>query len=160
MSISRVKLALLLAVACLLTGAAAGHRDGFTLYGRVDRPDGTYREMLVETRALDAMRAGREPGEGWAILMESRLASGGITSIFAKRREAGGWEYGAFREGGTIADFDGRGPCAGCHRAAEGQGGTFTRPMLRAFMASGAVQRRSCERGGRAPCEAGVYEKP
>lgn len=151
-------------VAALLLGAVAGqgkagegHRTGFTPYGQVDRPDGTHREMLVESAALAALRLGEGFAEGGVILMESHLPTGGIGSIFAKRREGGGWAYGTFRPGETMAAFRPSGACAGCHRAAEATGGSFTRPMLEAFVATGEVQRRRCERSGRAPCGPEVY---
>jgi hypothetical protein len=152
--------ALLLLLPPLAPGAAAPrHEEGFLRYARVDRGSGEWREMLVDAGALPALRDGRAIPDGTTILMESVSAQGDLGSIFAKRWDGERWRYGSFRPGGTLADFLPRSQCVGCHEAAA-EGGTFTRPLLAAFAASGAVQRRFCDAPGRRPCPDGTYASP
>lgn len=152
--------AVLLAVSAVLGGLAVAqvdHTAGFTRYARVDRADGTYREMLIDDATLAALRAGRPPEEGATILMESYYSPGEIGSIFARRLENGRWLYGSFRPGEPLPAVASRPQCALCHRGAEATGGTFTLPMLERFARTGTVQRTDCDRSGRTPCDPPVY---
>lgn len=152
----------LLAAFALFCGAAAafavvaeGHGNGFTRYARVDRPDDTYRNMLVDNASLEALRQGRT-AQAMTIVMES-FSGGDLTSVFVKRREEGRWIYGSIRPGEGLDAFQPSPPCATCHRAAGAGDGTFTRPMLEGFVKSGAIQRTFCDRPGRSPCGPDVY---
>ncbi|WP_205602565.1 hypothetical protein [Chelativorans alearense] len=137
--------------------AEAEHTTGFARYARVDRADGSYREMLVDAATLNALQANTPLPEGATILMESYYRPGEIGSIFAKRFEGGRWLYGSFRSGEPLPTFSPMPQCAGCHRAAGASEETFTLRMLERFAQTGALQQTHCNRAGRAPCEASIY---
>ncbi|MGK6314983.1 hypothetical protein [Neorhizobium sp. DT-125] len=154
----------LLAFLALISGAAAAfavvadnHSSGFTRYARVDRPDGTYRNMLVDNASLEALRRGG-PAETMTILMES-FSDDDLTTVFVKRRKEGRWTYGSIRPGEGLDAFRPSPPCATCHRAAGASDGTFTRPMLEGFVKTGAEQQTYCDRPGRSPCSPDVYRR-
>jgi hypothetical protein len=153
-----------LAIIALIFGAMAAyavaadnHSGGFTRYARVDRPDGTYRNMLVDDVSLAELRQGR-PAETMTILMES-FSGGSLTSVFVKRREGGRWTYGSVRPGEDLKAFRPGPSCATCHRAAGAGEGTFTRPMLEGFVKTGSVRQTFCDRSGRSPCSPDVYRQ-
>lgn len=152
-----VVMGLFSAMAAAFAVTAGNHGEGFTHYARVDRPDGSYRNMLIDNASLAALREGR-PAEHMTILMES-FSDGELTSIFVKRSEAGRWTYGSIKPGENIEAFRPSLPCATCHRAAGAGDGTFTRPMLEGFVKAGEVQRTFCNRSGRSPCRPEVYAR-
>jgi hypothetical protein len=137
--------------------AFADHTTGFVRYARVDRTDGTYREMLADEATVAALRAGAPPADGATILMESFSRPGEIGTIFAKRRDGRRWLYGSFAPGEQLPEFRPRPQCSGCHRAADATDGTFTLPMLQRVAVTGALQRMHCSQSGRTPCSASVY---
>jgi len=138
--------------------AFVDHTTGLVRYARVDRADGTYREMLIDEATVAALRAGTPPADGATILMESYSRPGEFGTIFAKRRKSGRWLYGSFAHGEPLPEFRPRPQCSGCHRAADATDETFTLPMLRRFAATGDLQRAHCSQSGRTPCSASVYE--
>ncbi|WP_157018413.1 hypothetical protein [Mesorhizobium xinjiangense] len=154
-----VMLVLAATVPCGAAALAANeHTAGFSRYARVERSDGSYREMLIDEASLAALRAGAGLGEGATILMESYYRPGEIGTVFAKQFNGGRWLYGSFRPGGSPASFAPRPQCAGCHlRAQDHRGGTFTGPMLNAFAATDTVQETVCDRPGRTPCSPEIY---
>jgi hypothetical protein len=131
------------------------HRSGFTAYARVERPDDTYRIMLVDDGALSRIREGRSM-DGATILMES-YAGARITSVFVKRKELGRWTYGAVRPGEGLGAFRPGPHCATCHKAVSHRDGMFTADMLKGVAVTGDIQQAFCDRPGRSPCEADVY---
>ncbi len=143
------------AMAAVFAVAADNLGDGFTRYARVDRPDGSYRNMLVDNASLAALRE-RKPAEEMMILMES-FSGDELTAIFVKRRDADRWTYGSIRPGEGIEAFRPSPPCAPCHRAAGAGDGIFTWTMLEGFVKTGDVLRTFCDRSGRSPCSPDVY---
>jgi hypothetical protein len=138
--------------------AFVDHTSDFVRYARVDRADGTYREMLVDEATITALRAGTALTDGATILMESYSRPGEISTIFAKRRDGGRWLYGSFARGEPMPAFRPRPQCSGCHRAADATDGTFTLPMLQRFTMTGTLQRARCEQFGRTPCHGSIYQ--
>jgi hypothetical protein len=90
-----IVLAAALAIGNTALAAAADYMAGLVRYARVDRSDGTYREMLVDAATLVALRKGGSLGDGATVLMESYTRQGEIGAIFGKRREGGRWVYGS-----------------------------------------------------------------
>ena len=131
------------------------HRAGFVVYARVDRPDDTYRIMLVSREAADDLHEARSAGQA-TILMES-YAGGRLTSVFVKRRSADGWSYGAIRPGEGLDAVRPGSHCAACHRSASASDGMFTKDLLERFATSGEMQAAFCDRPGRSPCEPEAY---
>jgi hypothetical protein len=147
--------AVLVTTAFLVYAATAfPHRAGFVQYARVDRPDDTFRTMLVDEASLVALRRGDT--SDMTILMES-YSDGEMSSIFVKRREGGRWNYGAIRLGETLDMFRPGPQCSSCHRAAQSADGMFTQALLRRFIASGEIARAYCDRSGRSPCPLDEY---
>lgn len=160
MSMWRLDIAFGLAMvpALVATGLAAStlpHRIGHTTYALVERPDGTYRTMMIDNGSVVAMRNGRVP-ETSSIRMES-FAGERLTSVFIKRLQGEEWLYGAIRPGEGVEAFRSGSHCASCHRSASDRDGLFTQGLLRAFVETGRIQKASCGRPGRSPCEADVY---
>jgi hypothetical protein len=137
--------------------SAPDHTAGFVRYAHVDRPDGAYREMLVDEATL---RAGGRAVEGGTILMESYYTPDVVGSVFARRWQGGRWLYASFRPGEPLPEFRPLPQCATCHRAAEATGGTFTQAMLERFAAGGKLRQAFCDRPGRSPCPPEVYAAP
>lgn len=153
-----------MAAAVLLTSGvgtfavATEHTIGFVRYARVDRPDGTFREILIDEATLAALRNGSGISGGATILMKSYTRQGGVRSIFGRRHEGGRWLFGSFQPGEVISGFRAAPQCATCHRSAERTDGTFTHAMLERFVATGEIQQTFCNRSGRTPCEPEVYQ--
>lgn len=137
--------------------SASDHTAGLARYAHVGRPDGAYREMLVDEMTLVAFRAGGRAVEGSTILMESYYTPGVVGSVFAKRWQGGRWLYASFRPGEPLPEFRPLPQCTACHRAAEATAGTFTQAMLERFATGGRLQRTFCDRPGRSPCLPAVY---
>lgn len=147
-----------------MTGLAAAdlpqtdrYGETYVTYAQVDRPNGTYRRMLVTPETLSHVRPGEPLADGARILMESYYTPGEVGTVFHKQKVAGRWQYGSF-SGADEADFETRpqASCLSCHAAAADTDFTFTRPSLDAASQHG-VSRFSCDRGGRSPCDPHVY---
>ncbi|WP_227271483.1 cytochrome P460 family protein [Roseobacter weihaiensis] len=129
----------------------------FFAYAQVDRPNGTYRRMLVTPETIAAVRKGEPLPDGTRILMESYYSQGEVGTVFHKRKVAGQWQYGSFSGSGE-PNFATRpqASCISCHVTAAETDLTFTRPSLDAASQYG-LSHFTCDRGGRSPCEAHVY---
>lgn len=131
--------------------------ETYVTYAQVDRPNGTYRRMLVTPKTLSQVRPGEPLADGTRILMESYYAPGEVGTVFHKQKVAGRWQYGSF-SGEDAARFDTRpqASCLSCHATAAKTDFTFTRPSLDAALQNG-MSHFACENGGRTPCDQHVY---
>lgn len=131
--------------------------DIYVTYAQVDRPNGTYRRMLVTPETLAMVRTGEPLPNGTRILMESYYSPGEVGTVFHKRKVDGQWQYGSF-PGSAAPNFETRpqASCISCHATAKAKDFTFTRPSLEAASLHG-LSRFTCNRRARSPCEAHVY---
>ncbi|MEO0976507.1 MAG: cytochrome P460 family protein [Pseudomonadota bacterium] len=160
---SRTLITLASAAAGMAAVAATGlpetdrYGETYVTYAQVDRPNGTYRRMLVTPETLAAIRPGAPLPDGTRILMESYYAPGEVGTVFHKEKVAGRWQYGSFSGAGEPR-FETRpqASCLSCHATAAATDFTFTRPSLDAASQRG-MSRFTCDRGGRSPCDPHVY---
>ena len=157
----------LFAIALAVLGVAAyaatslpeteSYGETHVTYAQVDRPNGTYRRMLVTPETLATVRAGEPLPDGTHILMESYYSPGKVGIVFHKRKVDGQWQYGSFSGSGE-PNFDTKpqASCISCHASAVATDFTFTRPSLEAASQNG-LSHFTCDRGGRSPCGAYVY---
>lgn len=126
-------------------------------YAQVDRPDGTYRRMLISVEALAKIQKEQSLPNGTRILMESHGSTGVINTVFISEKVDGQWQFGSF-PGGATADFSTRpqASCLSCHINAADTDFVFTRPSLNAALEIGTTY-FSCDRRGRSPCELKHY---
>jgi hypothetical protein len=152
--------ALLLSVAAAIDQARskpAGHEAGLLRYARVERPDGAYREMLVDLATLERLRQGQPPGDGATLLMESYYQPGIVGSVFVKRRVNGVWRYGTVAAGDASRPLREQSQCRGCHVAASAKDGIFMLDILKAFARDRTARSTRCEQPGRTPCGSESY---
>ncbi|MEM8852307.1 MAG: cytochrome P460 family protein [Pseudomonadota bacterium] len=152
--------AMVLATAALAASLVETDRYGgtFLTYAQVDRPDGSYRRMLTTPDVIAAATAGAPLPDGTRILMETYYRPGEISTVFHAHKVDGAWQYGSFngRRTPNLATRP-QASCLSCHARAARTDFTFTRPSLDAAATMGLSQ-FTCERGGRSPCDASVYE--
>ena len=131
--------------------------ETYVTYAQVDRPDGTYRRMLVTPETMATVRPGEALPDGTRILMESYYSPGEVGTVFHKQKVSGRWQYGSFSGSGEPS-FETRpqASCLSCHARAAATDFTFTRPSLDLASQNG-LSRFTCERGGRTPCDPHVY---
>ena len=132
---------------------------GFRQYARVERTDGTYRLMFIDEASIAAFARDGTLPEGAFIVMETYYSPNVESTNFTKERRSERWQYGSFSPErptfGTRPDPS----CQACHTtSSRAVGGTFTLPMLEAAVRQGRVMTTTCDRGGRTPCQASVYE--
>lgn len=151
-------LAVAFAAAFAQTTGDLVHRDGFTRYARVDRSDGTWREMFIANETIETFRATSTVPTGAIILMESYRPDGSLSSVFMSRNEGQRWAYGSISPGEPVQSVRVAGNCASCHRLSQSDSAVFTMPMLESFSRTGEAAMAFCDRGGRSPCDAEVYE--
>ncbi len=131
--------------------------ETYVTYARVDRPDGTYRLMLVTPETLAIVRPGEALPDGTRILMESFYAPGEVGTVFHKQKVSGRWQYGSFPGAGEpVFETRPQASCLSCHARAAATDFTFTRPSLDGASHNGLSHFR-CDRGGRTPCDLHVY---
>lgn len=129
----------------------------YVTYAQVDRPNGTYRRMLVTPETLAANRPSEPLPDGTRILMESYYAPGEVGTVFHKQKVAGSWQYGSFSgEGEPRFETRPQASCLSCHATAAATDFTFTRPSLDVASQNG-LSHFVCDRGGRSPCAPHVY---
>ena len=129
-------------------------------YATVRRSDGSYRRMLTQPETLAAVAAEGVPPEGARILMETHYRPGRVSTVFHMEKVAGRWAYGSFSASTSDPNLATRAQasCLSCHAGAAATDLVYTLPSLRAFAAGGAASDFACDRGGRSPCDTGVYE--
>jgi hypothetical protein len=161
------------AAAAILAGAsaaagAAGLQDLEPAAGELGRPlvhyatiarnDGSFRRFSVDASSLAAIEAGRPLPDGTAIAMETFYGPEGRSTVFVKEKRGEGWVYGSFEPGRPDwSVVKAKTVCHGCHVGAAVDL-TFTLPNLAAFRAKGTVSRFLCDRSGRVPCDASLYD--
>ncbi len=129
-------------------------------YATVRRSDGSYRRMLTQPGTLAAVAAEGVPPEGARILMETHYSPGRVSTVFHMQKVAGRWAYGSFSASASDPNLTTRAQasCLSCHAGAAETDLVYTLPSLRAFAAGGAASDFACDRGGRSPCDAEIYE--
>ena len=126
-------------------------------YAQVDRPDGTYRRMLIPIETLENVKEDQALPNGTRILMETYGSTGNIGTVFISEKVDGQWLFGSFLGGGKV-DFTTRAQasCLSCHINAADTDFVFTRPSLNSALELGTTY-FSCDRRGRSPCELSHY---
>lgn len=131
----------------------------FRHYATVSRTDGTYRQMFIDEIAIQGILEGTLMPENAFIIMETYYNPEQESTNFTKERKGNAWDYGSFSPGRPSFETGGNLTCSMCHRGADSAvNGTFTSAMLRAALQEGQVMTTTCDRGGRSPCDASVYE--
>lgn len=152
-------LAVAFASAAAQTAIDLVHRDGYTRYARVERSDGTWREMFIANEALAELRATSALPDGATILMESYRPGGDLSSVFLSRTDGQRWTYGSISPGEPAQSARVASSCAGCHRLSQSGSAVFTWSMIERFIREGDTAVALCDRGGRSPCDADVYRR-
>jgi hypothetical protein len=131
----------------------------FRQYAKVERSDGTYRQMFVSDSSLaEFAKTGAVP-EGAFFVMETYYTPNSESTNFTKQKSGSRWLYGSFSPNSPSFAVRPDPSCQGCHNSAiPTVGGTFTLPMLRAAVQSGTIKTTTCNRSGRTPCEPTDYE--
>lgn len=129
-------------------------------YATVRRSDGSYRRMLTQPETLAAVASEGVPPDGARILMETHYRPGQVSTVFHMEKVAGRWAYGSFSASTSDPNLATRAQasCLSCHAGAAATDLVYTLPSLRAFAAGGRASDFACDRGGRSPCDAEVYE--
>lgn len=127
-------------------------------YATVERPDGTYRRMLVSPQALTGTPDGAVP-DGTRILMETYYRPGEVGTVFHKLKQNGRWEYGSFPASNPNLATRPQASCLSCHVGAADTDLTYTKPSLDRVASGGALEVFHCDRSGRQPCRARVYNR-
>lgn len=149
---------LLLLVALMSAALAEGaHTVGYERYARVDRADGTYREMYIPTASAEALRKGEPMPTGTIIQMETYYSPGSLSTIFVKQWNGKEWLWGSYSAGAPMPAFGPDMSCTSCHRRSAEVEGTYTKPMLDAYLKGAGEQVTTCDRSGRTPCGPEVY---
>jgi len=141
-------------------GATPSDNYGLDLvhYTTVERSDGTYRRMLIERAALDAVRETGTIPDGTRILMETYYNPGELSTVFHKQKSGERWRYGSFNGLGEPNLRVGVGlSCLTCHTGAAETDLTFTKPSVIAVAKGAAPTVQTCDRGGRRPCALHLY---
>ena len=150
------------------TGEAVSESYGATVdrygidlvpYAKVRRSDGTYRRMLTQPATLSAVAAGALPPEGARIFMETYYRPGQVSTVFHMEKKAGRWAYGSFSAGSPNLATRTQASCLSCHAGAADRDLVYTLPSLRVAAEGGGESDFLCDRGGRRPCDAEVYER-
>jgi hypothetical protein len=132
----------------------------FRQYARVERTDGTYRQMYLDERSLEVFARTNTLPDGAFIVMKTYYSPGVESTNFTKSRANGRWLYGSFSPQRPNFDTRPDASCQGCHQTATSSvAGTFTLPMLRRAVRDGRVAVTTCNRGGRTPCDPATYER-
>jgi hypothetical protein len=131
----------------------------FRQYAKVERSDGTYRQMFISDSSLgEFAKTGTLPNETF-VVMETYYTPNAESTNFTKQKSGSRWLYGSFSPSSPSFAVRPDPSCQGCHNSATPDvGGTFTLPMLRAAVQSGTVKTATCNRSGRTPCDAAAYE--
>jgi hypothetical protein len=154
----------------------ADFRQTFIHYATVERNDGYTRRLWISPNALSALVAGQTFPERTMILIEAFLTAGYDAAgqpvlgaldpeIHASERRTtweladmrttsrdGDWNFAAFDSATGDSLAEGINDCFSCHEGAAGREFTFSLPLLRAYLETGQVQQRYCDRPGREIC--------
>lgn len=127
-------------------------------YATIARNDGSFRRFWIGEASLAAVEAGKPLPDGTSIAMETFYGPQARSTTFVKEKRGSAWLYGSFEPGhpdwtGTKAKT----VCHACHIDAA-QDLTFTLPNLASFKETRDVARFLCDRSGRVPCDATLYE--
>jgi hypothetical protein len=130
----------------------------FRHYATVSRSDGTYRQMYIDEAALETWELGQPLPEAAFIVMETYYSPEVESTNFTKQMTADGFQYGSFSPERPTFNVRPNASCTSCHSGAVDPAGTFTLPMLARAVEDGRVAVTTCDRGGRSPCAADVYD--
>lgn len=146
-------------------------------YATIDRADGISRDLYISAQALPSIREGQDLPERTLVVIEAFESRGRdedgrlirtradpeihvaearstwqIADLAATSR-VGSWNFGAFdaRDGAVWHDA-GLNDCFSCHESVSTRNFLFSQPLLEAFVETGEVQYRFCQRSGRSRC--------
>lgn len=143
----------------MVLGSPLGsYEDQFIHYGTVDRPDGSFRRMLIDQTSLTQVQPDQPLPEGTTILMETWYSPDNLGTIFVKTKQDGDWLYGSFRPGQPDLSVRTNASCRSCHHPFQDIDSTLTLPLLLASLSTSEPQQAFCDRSGRRPCSPEDYQ--
>ena len=128
-------------------------------YATVERSDGSFRRIYLSRNSLPTVRPTEDLPDGSVIAMETFYGPGQRGQTFLQEKQDGRWIYGSFSPGRPDFTTRARPSCRNCHRSASERDNVFTLPSLWRFSTTQQMDRFTCDRGGRSPCDSDVYER-